>query len=454
MQEVETELYRLGVPVKTRHNEVAPGQFEMALVHEEANTAADHQQLMMSHLRRIAFRFDLVCLLHEKPFAGVNGSGKHLNWSLFADDHNLLEAGETPHENMQFLFFCTAVIRAVERHQDLLRASVAFAGNDHRLGANEAPPAIISVFLGDQLSDIFEQIAEGAAATGYRGGGLLGLGVRTLPDLPKHAGDRNRTSPFAFTGNKFEFRALGASQSISFPATVLNTIVTESIDELRGGLAAEMQGGRELSAALRTVLAEALGGARRIVFNGDGYAPAWAEEAERRGLLALRSTLDAVPYLVKDKNVLLFERYRVLSRRELESRYDILLQQYFHTINIEGETAAEMGRTRFLPAAVRHLSELLDTIRSAKDAGVKTAGVTRMAKEVAELIDELEGALFALREHNAELGGDEVDSKVVHMREHVLPAMEAVRGVVDRLEKIVPDELWPVPAYRDMLFIR
>ena len=454
MQEVEMELYRLGVPVKTRHNEVAPGQFEMAFVHEEANTAADHQQLMMSHLRRIAPRYGLVCLLHEKPFAGVNGSGKHLNWSFYAESHNLLEAGDTPHENMQFLFFCTAVLRAVDRHQDLLRASVAFSGNDLRLGGGEAPPAIVSVFLGDQLTDIFEQIAEGGPATHYRGGGLLGLGVLTLPDLPKHTGDRNRTSPFAFTGDKFEFRALGASQSVSFPATVLNTIVTESIDHLRAALESEMGTGKELPAALGAVLTEALEDSRRIIFNGDGYSPAWAEEAERRSLLNLSNTLDALPYLVKDKNAEIFERYGVLSRRELESRYDILLHQYFHTINIEGETVAEMGRTRFLPAAVRHLNELLDAVSKAKEAGVKTAGVVRMAKEVAGLVDELEETLSSLRKQNAELGGEEVSSKVVHMREHVLPAMEEVREVVDRLEKLVPEELWPVPSYRDMLFIR
>jgi len=454
MQEVETELYRLGVPVKTRHNEVAPGQFEMAFVYEEANTAADHQQLMMSALRRIARKYGLVCILHEKPFQGVNGSGKHLNWSFATRSQNLLEPGETPHENMQFLFFCSAVLRAVERHQDLLRASVAYAGNDHRLGANEAPPAIISVFLGDQLTDIFEQIAEVGSADRSKAGGLLGLGVRVLPDLPKHAGDRNRTSPFAFTGNKFEFRALGGSQSISFSATILNTIVAEAIDELCVMLEKELNGGKDLQEALRAVLAEVVPGLRRIIFNGDGYSEAWAEEAERRGLLNLPNTLDALPYLVKDKNAELFSRYGVLSRRELESRYEIALHQYFHTINIEGETVAEMGRTMFLSAAVRHLNELLDAARKAKEVGIKVAGVTRQAKEISDLVDELDEALEELRAHNADLGGEEVGSKVVHMREHVIPAANQVRDVVDRLEKLVPDDLWPVPSYRDMLFIR
>jgi len=454
MQAVETELYRLGVPVTTRHNEVAPGQFEMAPVYEDANTAADHQQLMMATLRRLARNFGLVCLLHEKPFAGVNGSGKHLNWSFATSRANLLEPGATPHENMQFLFFCTAVLRAVDRHQDLLRAVVAYPGNDHRLGANEAPPAIISVFLGDQLTDIFDQIAEAGAAKSSKEGGLLGLGVKVLPDIPKHAGDRNRTSPFAFTGNKFEFRALGGSQSVSFPATVLNTIVAESVDELCTLLEGELKGGKDFAAALQTVLAKVVPGLRRIIFNGDGYSGAWAEEAERRGLLNLRSTLDALPFLVKEKNAEIFEKYGVLSRRELESRYEIALHQYFNTINIEGETTAEMGRTMFLAAAVRHLNELLRAARNAKEAGIKAAGVGKMAKEISELIDELEEALTQLRSQNAELGGEDLSSKVVHMREHIIPAMGRVRKVVDRLEKLVPDDLWPVPTYRDMLFIR
>jgi glutamine synthetase len=454
MQKVETELYRLGVPVTTRHNEVAPGQFEMAFVYEEANLAADHQQLMMSSLRRVAREFGLVCLLHEKPFFGMNGSGKHLNWSFAADTNNLLDPGATPQENMEFLFFCTAVLRAVERHQDLLRAGVAFAGNDHRLGANEAPPAIISVFLGDQLTEIFEQIAEAGTATRARSEGLLGLGVKVLPELPQHAGDRNRTSPFAFTGNKFEFRALGASQSISWPATILNTIVAESIDEMCEMLESEMDEGKEFQAALQTVLATVVPEVRRIVFNGDNYSEAWHEEAERRGLLNLPTTLDALPHLVKDKNARLFERYGVLSRRELESRYDISLHRYFHTVNIEGETSAEIARTMVLPAAIRYLNEVLETARNAKELGVKTFGVTRMAKELAGMVDELEEVLGELVAQNAELGGDEVASKAVHMRENIIPAMNRVRAVVDRLEKVIPDDLRPIPGYRELLFVK
>jgi len=454
MNEVELELYRLGVPITTRHNEVAPGQYEMAPVYEEANIAADHQQLMMTTLRRVARKYGLVCLLHEKPFAGVNGSGKHLNWSIATESQNLLEPGETPHDNMQFLFFCSAVLRAVERHQDLLRAAVAFAGNDHRLGANEAPPAIISVFLGDQLTDVFDQIEKAGSATSSKQSGLLGLGVRTLPHLPKHAGDRNRTSPFAFTGNKFEFRALGASQTISLPATVLNTVVAEAIDEMATKLEAQVEDGAELRDALRGLLAEEVHDFKRIIFNGDNYSEEWVEEAERRGLLNHRSTIDALPALVEEKNVELFERYGVLTRRELESRHEIAVEQYFHTINIEGETAADMARTMILPAANRYLSELLQCAERGADVGVKTAGVVSTAEAVSELVDELVEALDVLVAQNAELGGDEVHSKAEHMRANIIPAMTEVRGVVDRLEKVIPDDLWPVPTYRDMLFVK
>ena len=454
MQEVETELYRLGIPVKTRHNEVAPGQFEMAYVYEEANIAADHQQLMMSTLRRVARRYGLVCLLHEKPFQGVNGSGKHLNWSFATEESNLLEPGDTPHDNMLFLFFCTAVLMAVEKHQDLLRASVAFAGNDHRLGANEAPPAIISVFLGDQLTDIYEQIADLGQARSSKKGGLLGLGVKVLPDIPKHAGDRNRTSPFAFTGNKFEFRALGASQSISFPATILNTIVAQAVDILRGKLEAALEENGDLNSALRKVLAEVVPGIRRIIFNGDGYSEAWEKEAEARGLLNLRTTLDALPHLVSEKNAELFESYGVLSRRELESRYEIFLGQYFHTVNIEGETSAELASTIVLPAAIRYLSELQGVLVKAKETGIRSEGVVRTTRRIATLVDELDEALQLLVEQNAELGGDDIPSKAVHMRENIIPAMSAVREVVDQVEKVIPDDLLPLPSYREMLFIK
>jgi len=454
MNEVERELYRLGVPVTTRHNEVAPAQYEMAPIFEDANTAADHQQLMMNTLRRVARRYGLACLLHEKPFAGVNGSGKHLNWSYAYEGGNLLEPGETPHENIQFLFFCSAVLRAVERHQDLLRVSIAHAGNDHRLGANEAPPSIISVFLGDQLTDVYEQIEHSGEATESRQSGILGLGVDTLPKLPRHAGDRNRTSPFAFTGNKFEFRALGSSQSVSFPATVLNTIVAESVDEMASAVESAMESGKTLEEALGELLTSEAKNFKRIIFNGDGYSDEWIDEAEQRGLLNLRSTMDALPHMVAEKNADTFERYGVLTKRELESRHEIFTEQYFYTINIEGETAADMARTMILPAAIRYLSELLQAAERADDVGVKSKGLTKTVNEVAGLVDDLREAIDHLVEQNAELGGTEVDEKAEHMRGQIIPAMASVREVADELEKIVPDDLWPIPTYRDMLHVK
>ncbi len=454
MNEVEFELYRLGVPVTTRHNEVAPGQYEMAPIFEDANQAADHQQLMMSTLRRVARKYGLVCILHEKPFQGVNGSGKHLNWSFGTDDQNLLEPGETPHDNMQFLFFCSAVLKAVARHQDLLRVSVAHAGNDHRLGANEAPPAIISAFVGDQLQDIFEQIEKAGEARSSKAGGLLGLGVKVLPRLPKHAGDRNRTSPFAFTGNKFEFRALGSSQSISFPATVLNTIVAEALDELCTKLEEELEKGTSFDDALRSLLASEIHEFKHVIFNGDNYSEEWVKEAERRGLLNLRSTMDALPRLVDRKNVELFEKYGVLSRRELESRYEIFVDRYFKTINIEGETGQYMAETMILPAATRYLNDLLTAAERADEVGMRAEGVLKTAARVNELIDQLTEKLEVLATQNQELGGDDVFSKAEHMRKNIIPALDAVRDVVDRLERIIPDDLWPVPTYRDMLFVK
>ena len=454
MNEVEVELYRLGVPLTTRHNEVAPGQFEMAPIYEDANAAADHQQLVMSTLRRVARKYGLVCLLHEKPFQGINGSGKHLNWSMGTDDQNLLEPGETPHDNMQFLFFCSAVLKAVARHQDLLRAAVAHAGNDHRLGANEAPPAIISAFCGDQLQDVFEQIEKVGSASSSKPTGLLGLGVQVLPRLPKHAGDRNRTSPFAFTGNKWEFRALGSSQSISFPATILNTIVAEAIDDLCTKLEADLEKGTSFDDALRELLASEIHEFKHIIFNGDNYSAEWVEEAASRGLLNLRGTMDALPKLVDEKNTALFSKYGVLSHRELESRFEIFVEQYFKTINIEGETAQHIAQTMIFPAAVRYLSDLLATAERADELGLKTEGVMKTANSVNELVDRLAASIDVLAKLNQELGGDDVMSKADHMRSNIVPAMTAVRDVVDRLERVVPDDIWPIPTYRDMLFVK
>jgi glutamine synthetase len=454
MMEVERELYRLGVPVKTRHNEVAPGQYEMAPIYENANLAADHQQLMMLELRKKAREFGLVALLHEKPFAGVNGSGKHLNWSFGTPDRNLLDPGDTPHDNLEFLFFCTAVLRAVERHQDLLRLSVAYAGNDHRLGANEAPPAIISVFLGDQLTDVFEQIENAGSASSSKSGGLLGLGVPVLPELPKHAGDRNRTSPFAFTGNKFEFRALGGSQSISLPATILNTVVAESIDEMTTALEEAMEGGASLEDSLRDLLATEIHEFKRIIFNGDNYAPEWHDEAERRGLLNLPSSLDALEGMTDEKNVNLFKRYNVLSEREIESRKEVAIEQYFMTINIEGETTAQIASTMVLPAAVRYLNDLLASADRATGLGIEPRGIRSTIEQVSGLVDQLRDELDELVRQNAELGGDAVHEKAVHMRDNIIPAMGRVRDVADELEKVIPDDVWPLPTYRDMLFVK
>lgn len=454
MNEVELAMFRLGVPIKTRHNEVAPGQYEMTCLHEHMNVAADHQQLLMLALRRTAPRHGLVCLLHEKPFEGVNGSGKHLNWSFGTSDRNLLDPGDTPHDNEVFLFFCTAVLRAVERHQDALRAAVAYAGNDHRLGANEAPPSIISVFLGDQLTDILEQIEGTGTAKGVGHAGLLGLGAKRLPTLPKHFGDRNRTSPFAFTGNKFEFRALGSSQSVSTPGMVLNTIVAESVSEMADELAAATERGASLDDALRALLRKEIPRFKRIIFNGDGYSKEWGEEAERRGLLNMRSTMDALPTLSNRKNLDLFDNYHVLSNDELESRVEVKVEQYFISVNIEGETAAQMARTIILPAAVRYLNTLTGALNGMSELGTTMDGLAGETKKLADSVDELIKKLAKLDKRNAELGGEDVRSKALHVRDNVIPAMDAVRVVCDRLERMIPADLWPLPTYQEMLFVK
>lgn len=454
MMEAEYELYRLGVPVKTRHNEVAPGQYEIAPIFEKANLAADHQQLTMITLKRIARKYGLVCILHEKPFAGVNGSGKHTNWSMSTDGgFNLLEPGEDPHTNMSFLFFSTAVIKAVHDHQDLLRVCIASAANDHRLGANEAPPAIISIFTGDQLADVYHQLQNGGAKSSKKGG-LLGLGTPVLPHLPKHAGDRNRTSPFAFTGNKFEFRAVGSSQSVSFPIVVLNTIVANAIDVMTTSLEGEIASGVDFETALAKVLKDTLKSTSKIIFNGDGYSDNWQKEAKKRGLLNLKTTMDALPYLSSEKNVKLFEHYQILSEREVESRKEILTEQYFKTINIEAETTESMVRTMVIPGVVRYLNELVALSDRGKTVGLDVSGTSKTAQEVNEALNGLISALNELSKQNAELGGDEVDEKALHVYKNVIPAMNLVRSFADKLEKIVADDYWPLPTYREMLFVR
>jgi glutamine synthetase len=444
MLETERELAKLGVPVKTRHNEVAPNQYEIAPVFENSNVGSDHQQLTMQVMQNVARRYRLVCLLHEKPFAGVNGSGKHNNWSMGTDtSENLLEPGDTPHENLQFLFFAAAVIQAVNKHQGLLRASIASPGQDHRLGANEAPPAIISIFLGAELEKVFGAIERGEAGESTPGS-FLGLGTPVLPPLPMHGGDRNRTSPFAFTGNKFEFRALGSSMSLSLPNTVLNTIVAEAIDDLAGQLDKELQGGGDLEAALRPILQRSYAANKQIIFGGDNYSEEWHAEAEQRGLLNLRATPDALPYLIDDETTGLFSKYGVLSKRELESRYEVFLEQYVTRLNIESETAAAIARTMLLPAAARHLAVLLE------------AQLSELASEVSDLIGEFTGAIKTLESANLSENQphDDLLEHAKYMRDKVIPAMDGVREAADRLEKIVADDLWPLPKYSEILFIK
>lgn len=454
MSDVEDQLYRLGVPVKTRHNEVAPGQFEIAPVFEQCNAAADHQQMTMQTLRNTARKYGLVCLIHEKPFAGVNGSGKHVNWSMSTDTGmNLLEPGDTPHRNMQFLFFCAAVLKAVDSHQDLLRVSISSAANDHRLGANEAPPAIISVFLGDQLTDIYDQLLHGNPQES-KSGGLLGLGSPVLPNLPRHAGDRNRTSPFAFTGNKFEFRAVGSSQSVSFPITVLNTIAAEGIGELADAVEAKLNAGETLENTLHSILKDTYARHKRIVFNGDGYSEDWQTEAAKRGLLNIRTSLEAIETMPTDANAELFGKFSVLSRRELEARFEIYLEQYFKTVNIEGETTEWIARTMLLPEAAAYLGELTATLYHLTQVGIPSVALGNTTREITHAVEELVVALDVLRTVNAEQGGESVHDKAYHVRDSVIPAMNAVRAAADVLERHIADKHWPLPGYREMLFVK
>ncbi len=445
MLECEVELAKLGVPIKTRHNEVAPNQYEVAPIFENSNVGADHQMITMQILQNTARRYGLVCLLHEKPFAGVNGSGKHNNWSMGTDTGlNLLDPGDTPEQNLKFLFFCAAVIQAVNKHQALLRASIANAGQDHRLGANEAPPAIISIFLGADLEKVFTAIEAGKVQAS-KPGSFLGLGTPVLPPLPLHGGDRNRTSPFAFTGNKFEFRALGSSQSPALPNTVLNTIVAESIDDLTDKLGTALKAsGATLEKAVTKIVKDVWSANKQVVFDGDGYSEEWHKEAEKRGLANLRTTPDALPWLVDKQTVAAFKKYKVLSKRELESRYEVFTEQYAVKLNIEAETAAQIARTMLLPAAVRHLNEL------------KATGLDELVEEVEPLVKEFQFAIVKLEDAN--LSDNQPDSSAmkwaVYMRDTVIPAMDDVRDVADRLEKLVADDLWPLPKYSEMLFIK
>jgi glutamine synthetase len=453
MLEAERELYKLGIPVKTRHNEVAPGQFEVAPIFENCNIAADHQQLMMIVLKKIAKKYGFECLLHEKPFDGLNGSGKHLNWSLStAEGMNLLEPGESPHENMQFLFFFSAVLSAVYKHQDLLRISIASASNDHRLGANEAPPAIISAYIGEQLEDIIKQLLNGGLKKSMKSG-LMGLGSPVLPTIPKHAGDRNRTSPFAFTGNKFEFRAVGSSQSVSFPIVVLNTAVSEAIDTMCTSLEKKMEE-KDLELSLKEVLVETMSEARDIIFNGDGYSDDWQKEAEKRGLLNLKSTAEALPHLISEKNINLFEKYDVMTAREIHSRLEIWAEQYVTNLNIEVDTTEAIARTMVYPAAVRYINELTKAVKETGELGLENSGSKEMLTTVNGALNNLGEAMIELKKVQDDLKNDSLTELCVEYREKIIPAMGKIRDSVDYLERYTADDYWPLPIYREMLFVK
>ena len=453
MQEVETELYKVAVPVKTRHNEVAPSQYEVAPIFENANVATDHQMMTMETLKRMAPKYGLAVLLHEKPFAGVNGSGKHLNWSMSDDQgNNLLNPGDTPHDNIQFLVFCTAMIRAVDKWQGLLRMSIASAGNDHRLGANEAPPAIISMFLGDMLTDIFEQIEKGGAKR-TKSGGILDTGVSTLPKLPRDAGDRNRTSPLAFTGNKFEFRAVSSNQSIAFPNIALNVAMTESLDYIATELEKAVKAKRSLDQAVKELLPRVIKQHKRIIFNGNGYSEEWRKEAAKRGLLNLTNTVDALPEAVKPEVSKIFEKYRVLNSRELHARYEVAMETYVKTINVEAQLMVLMSNRYILPAALRYQKEVAESVTA-----VKTAGAS--IKEAKKVLDRLTALVDALRTRTEQLAkaleqhAPTTEKHAKIMRDTVVPTMAALRETGDLLEILLPHELWPLPTYREMLFIK
>ncbi|MBG0776928.1 MAG: glutamine synthetase III [Desulfovibrionaceae bacterium] len=453
MLEAERELYKLGVPVKTRHNEVAPGQFEIAPIYEQSNLATDHNQMVMTTLKTVAKRYGMACLLHEKPFAGINGSGKHLNYSIgTAALGSLFDPGDTPHENAQFLVFCAAVIRAVHKYGKLLRAVVATAGNDHRLGANEAPPAILSIYLGEQLTDIFDQIKKGGAKTS-KTKGMLQVGVDTLPPLPMDAGDRNRTSPFAFTGNRFEFRAVGSNMSIAGPQVALNTMLAESLDFIATELEKITKGDpKKLNAAVQKVIQEIMVKHEAIIFNGDGYSDEWQKEAKKRGLPNLKTTPEALPVLTEKDIVELFTKYGVFSERELHSREEIYFEQYCKIIQTEAELCLKMAKTIVFPAGVRYQKELAETTAAIKATGIEPH--TTALDDVTGKVRDLQTAIAGLETVLAKANGKTVQAEATTKCTKVLPAMLAVRDAADALETVVADDLWPLPTYQEMLFIK
>ncbi|OPF19493.1 glutamine synthetase type III [Microcystis aeruginosa KW] len=453
MQEVEERMYRLGIPAKTRHNEVAPGQFEIAPFFEAANVASDHQQLIMTLLKSTAKKHGFVCLLHEKPFAGINGSGKHVNWSVGnATQGNLLDPGDTPHANMQFLLFCGAVIRGVHKYGPLLRAVVATASNDHRLGANEAPPAIISVYLGSQLEKVFDQISQGRIE-GSDAPGLMDLGVDTLPVFPKDPGDRNRTSPFAFTGNRFEFRAVGSNQSVSGPLVAMNTILADSLTWVADNLESRMKAGEDLKTAAQGVLKEIMDKHRNVIFGGNGYSPEWHKMAvEERGLANLRTTADALPVLKADYIEELFARMGVLTPVELESRFDVYAEQYLLAIEVEAKLVVSMAKTIIYPAAVRYLSELSLAIANAAAIGIEMD--KERAQTVSNLIKLLMDGVSKLSEAMAKDDFDSIEEHMQYSAQTIRPLMDKVREYADTLEGEVADNFWPLPTYQEMLFVK
>ena len=450
MKDVNEELWKVGVTSKTQHNEVAPAQHELAPIYAECNVALDHNHIVMQTLKRVACQHGMKCLLHEKPFAGVNGSGKHDNWSLTTDDgKNLLEPGKTPHENIQFLLVLTCILKAVDTHADLLRESAADPGNDHRLGANEAPPAIISVFLGEQLGDVLEQLISTGEATHSLKGGKLQTGVDTLPDLAKDATDRNRTSPFAFTGNKFEFRMVGSRDSIAGPNVVLNTIVAEAFSEACDVL----EKADNFDEAVHDLIKKYATEHQRVVFDGNGYSDAWVEEAERRGLPNIRSMVEAIPALTTDKAINMFEKFKVFTKAELESRAEIKFESYAKAINIEARTMIDMASKQIIPAIIKYTKELADTVVAVKEAGADASVQAELLTEVSGLLAESKKALEALKvvtDQAAAMEEGEDQARFYHS--DVVPAMEALRAPVDKLEMIVDKEAWPMPSYGDLIF--
>lgn len=453
MADSEAELYKVGVPVRTRHNEVAPSQYEMAPIFESANVATDHQMMTMETMKRVAPKYGLACLMHEKPFAGVNGSGKHLNWSMGDNlGNNLLNPGDTPHSNMQFLFFCVAVVRAVDKWQGLLRMSIAHAGNDHRLGANEAPPAILSVFLGDMLTDVFEQV-ETSGAKSSKHGGVLDMGVSVLPQLPRDAGDRNRTSPFAFTGNKFEFRAVGSNQSVAFPATCLNVAVAESLDYMATELEAQLAKGLELEEAVAGLLKKTIRQHKRIIFNGNGYSPEWQKEAAKRGLLNLKNTVDALPEIVKPDVIKVFEKLKVLGEREMHAHYEMNLEAYNKTINIEAQLMVLMANRYILPAALEYQKEVGQSVAAAKAGGAPSRESKKLLTKIVKLVDGFRVQTDALAKALDHSNGS-AEKHAKYMRDTVVPIMAKLRDLGDQIELVVPHAIWPLPTYREMLFVK